>query len=244
MTKPRPQPLPVNCSNCSLRALCVPEGLNADLLTRLDGLVQTRRVVTRGAALFHSGDAFDSVYAIRTGFFKVRVLSEGGREQITGFKLSGDLLGMSGVCANTHTADAIALEDSQVCVIPFAELERLARDFPRLQHHVHRLMSREIVLSQGAMLLSNLSADERVASFLVDLTRRLQLRGFSPSSLVLRMTREEIGTYLGLRLETVSRCLSRLQAEGVLQVRDRQVNVLDAARLQQAACGPVTAAAA
>ena len=227
---------PVACSNCNLKELCLPVGFSATDLERLDSLVASRRSVPRGETLFRSGDSFDAMYAVRTGFFKTRVMSEDGREQVTGFQMAGELLGLDGICDSSHACDAVALEDSQVCVISYGQLEELSREFAELQRQFHRIMSREIVRDHTVMLLlGGMRAEERVAAFLLNLTQRLQTRGFSPSSLVLRMTREEIGTYLGLRLETVSRCFSKFQSEGVLQVKDRQIQILDHAALHKLA---------
>jgi CRP/FNR family transcriptional regulator len=224
----KPSSLKVACSNCNLRELCLPVGLSGNDLERLDGLVGTRRTVRRGDALYHTGDAFEAVYAVRAGFFKTRVSSEDGRDQVTGFQMAGELLGLDGISTDRHTCDAVALEDSQVCVIPYDDLERLSREFTDLQRQFHRIMSREIVRDHGVMLLlGSMRAEERLAAFLLNLTQRLQARGFSPSSLVLRMTREEIGTYLGLKLETVSRCFSKFHEDGVLEVHARQIRVLD-----------------
>src|SRR5438093_4970365 len=223
-----PLPLNVACSSCNLRELCLPVGLPADELQRLDALVAQRRSLSRGQPLFRSGDPFEAVYAVRTGFFKTRVSSEDGRDQVTGFQMAGELLGLDGISTDRHTCDAVALEDSQVCVIPYGQLEHLSREFTDLQRQFHKIMSREIVRYHGVMLLlGSMRAEERLAAFLLNLTQRLQARGFSPTSLVLRMTREEIGTYLGLKLETVSRCFSKFQDEGILQVRQRQIRIVD-----------------
>lgn len=225
--------LKVACSNCNLRELCLPMGFSDKEMGRLDTMVATRRTVQRGDTLFRTGDHFESLYAVRTGFFKTRVSSEDGRDQVTGFQMAGELLGLDGISADRHTCDAVALEDSQVCVIPYGQLEYLSREFSDLQRQFHRIMSREIVRDQGVMLLlGSMRAEERLAAFLLNLTQRLQARGFSASSLVLRMTREEIGTYLGLKLETVSRCFSKFQDDGVLQVKQRQIEVLDAEALR------------
>jgi CRP/FNR family transcriptional regulator len=224
----------VACSNCNLRELCLPVGFSEPELERLDTLVATRRSLRRGELLFRSGDAFESLYAVRTGFFKTRVSSEDGRDQVTGFQMAGELLGLDGIGADRHTCDAVALEDSQVCIIPYGQLEALSREFTDLQRQFHKIMSREIVRDHGVMLLlGSMRAEERLAAFLLNLTQRLQARGFSPSSLVLRMTREEIGTYLGLKLETVSRCFSKFQEDGILAVKQRQIQVLDPAALQR-----------
>jgi CRP/FNR family transcriptional regulator len=175
-----------------------------------------------------------ALYAVRTGFFKTRVSSEDGRDQVTGFQMAGELLGLDGIGADRHTCDAVALEDSQVCVIPFERLEDLSREFSDLQRQFHKIMSREIVRDHGVMLLlGSMRAEERLAAFLLNLTERLQARGFSASAVVLRMTRGEIGSFLGLKLETVSRIFSKFQDDGVLQVKQRNVRVLDAAALRR-----------
>lgn len=229
----RLEPFKVACSNCNLRELCLPLGLSADQLEQLDTLVATRRSVARGDALFRSGDAFQSLYAVRTGFFKTCVAAEDGRDQVTGFQMAGELLGLDGIGTERHACDAIALEDSQVCVIPYHQLEELSRECTDLQRQFHKIMSREIVRDHGVMLLlGSMRAEERLAAFLLNLTRRLKARGYSGSELVLRMTREEIGSYLGLKLETVSRTFSKFQDEGLLEVRQRQIRVRDPAALQ------------
>jgi len=230
----RLEPFKVACSSCNLRELCLPVGISNQQLERLDDIVATRRAVPRGEALFHVGDAFASLYAVRTGFFKTCVSSEDGRDQVTGFQMAGELLGLDGIGTDRHTCDAVALEDSQVCVIPYQQLEDLSRELSDLQRHFHKIMSREIVRDHGVMLLlGSMRAEERLAAFLLNLTQRLRKRGFSSSSLILRMTREEIGSYLGLKLETVSRAFSRFQDDGILSVRQRQIEVLDPDALQR-----------
>jgi CRP/FNR family transcriptional regulator, anaerobic regulatory protein len=228
----------VACSSCGLRELCLPVGFNEEELARLDGMVFARRIVARGEALFRRGDRFAALFAVRSGFFKTCATSEDGRDQVTGFQMGGDLLGLDGFDDETHRCDAVALEDSQVCVIPYSALEELTLTFPALQRQLRRVMSREIVRDHGVMmLLSGMRSEERVAAFLVNLAGRLQARGFSPSSFVLRMTRQEIGTYLGLQLETVSRCFSRLHDEGILDVRQRAVRILDTDGLRRLTAG-------
>ncbi|NDG39250.1 MAG: fumarate/nitrate reduction transcriptional regulator Fnr [Betaproteobacteria bacterium] len=230
----RLEPFKVACSSCNLRELCLPVGLSRENLERLDTLVASRRAVARGESLFRAGETFLSLYAVRTGFFKTRVSSEDGRDQVTGFQMAGELLGLDGISTDNHTCDAVALEDSQVCVIPYNQLEGLSREFTELQHQFHKIMSREIVRDHGVMLLlGSMRAEERLAAFLLNLTQRLQARGFSASSLILRMTREEIGSYLGLKLETVSRTFSKFQEEGMLDVKQRQIRILAQERLEK-----------
>lgn len=229
-----PQTIKVACSNCNLRELCMPMGLSTEEIDRLDEMVATRRKIKRGTALFRNGEKFSSLYAIRTGFFKTCVASEDGRDQVTGFQMAGEIIGLDGIVNDHHTCDAVALEDAEVCVMPFDRIEDLSREINGLQRHVHKIMSREIVRDHGVMLLlGSMRAEERLAAFMLNLTQRLRTRGFSASSLVLRMTREEIGSYLGLKLETVSRAFSKFQEDGVLEVKQRQIRVLDADALQK-----------
>lgn len=228
----------VACSNCGLRDLCLPVGFSHAELARLDGLVAKRVRVYKGASLFRTGEPFKGLYAVRSGFFKTRSTFEDGREHVTGFQMAGDLLGLDGLAADAHICDAVALEDSQVCVIPYAQLESVSREFMTLQRQFHRIMGREVVRDHRVMaLLGGMRSEERLATFLLNLADRLEARGFSPSSLVLRMTREEIGTYLGLKLETVSRCFSKFKSEGMLKVRQRQIQIVDRAALQALVAG-------
>jgi CRP/FNR family transcriptional regulator len=222
----------VACSNCNLRELCMPMGLKADDLARLDDLVATRRRVRRGAALFRTGEPFTSLYAIRSGFFKTCVASEDGRDQVTGFQMAGEIIGLDGIVNDRHSCDAVALEDAEVCVMPFDRVGELSREVGALQHHLHRIMSREIVREHGVMLLlGTMRAEERLAAFLLNLVQRLHARGFSASELVLRMTRQEIGNFLGLKLETVSRTFSRFAEDGLIEVQHRHVRIVYPERL-------------
>jgi CRP/FNR family transcriptional regulator len=222
----------VRCSTCSMARICMPPDLSASEFERLDSIVCARRNVKRGETLYRAGDAFASVYAVRTGCFKTVVMHRDGQEQVTGFHLAGDALGLDGVCSDKHGCDAIALEDSVVCIIPFDLLELLCREVKTMQHHVHRLMSGEIVRESGLMMmLGTMTAEQRVAAFLLNLSTRMKTRGYSCESFVLRMTREEIGSYLGLKLETVSRMFSKLQKAGIVDARGKEIRILDHAKL-------------
>ena len=214
------------CSTCNLRELCLPCGLKLEELP--EDLVYTRKRVKRGDVLYHAGHAFESLYAIRSGFMKSRVLLEDGRDQVTGFHMAGEVLGMDGIGTDCHTADVIALEDSEVCVIPYSRLQE-----PGLQRQLHKVMSRELVRDQGVMmLLGTMKAEERLAAFLLNLSTRFTARGYSPSEFHLRMTRDEIGSYLGLSLETVSRLFSRFQDDGLITVQQKHIRILDIAGLK------------
>jgi len=231
--KVTPSAMKVACSNCNLRELCMPVGLNPEEMARIDEVISTRRKVRRKTPLFRNGEKFHALYAIRTGVFKTSVTAEDGRDQVTGFQMAGEIVGLDGIVGDHHTCDAIALEDSEVCVLPFDRIGELSREVGALQHHLHRIMSREIVREHGVMLLlGTMRAEERLAAFLLNLVQRLQARGFSKSELVLRMTRQEIGSYLGLKLETVSRTFSRFAEEGLIEVHQRHVRILDTEKLR------------
>lgn len=220
--------LRVACSSCSLRELCLPAGLDPGEMERVDRLVTSRRTLRRGVDLYRAGEPLAALFAIRSGFMKSCVLHDDGREQVAGFHMAGDLLGLDAIGGGTHTCDTIALEDSEVCEIPFPHLEQLSRELPSLQQQLHRIMSREIVRDYGVMLLlGSMSAEERLAAFLLNLSQRFTTRGYSPSEFRLRMTREEIGSYLGLKLETVSRAFSGFQDRGLIEVRQKHVRILD-----------------
>lgn len=224
----------VACSNCNLRELCMPIGLNNDEMQRLDDVVAKRRRVKQGEHLFSSGDHFTSLFAIRTGFFKTCLIAENGREQVTGFQMAGEVIGLDGIVSDVHSCNAVALEDADVCVMPFETVEAMSREFPALQRHVHKIMSKEIVRENGVMmLLGNMRAEERIAAFLINLVQRLHARGFSEKELLLRMTREEIGSYLGMKLETVSRTFSKFSDEGIIDVNMRHIRILDSAALKK-----------
>lgn len=229
-----PHTIKVACSNCNLRELCMPIGLSTEELDRINDVVASRRKIKRGTTLFRNGEKFTALYAIRTGFFKTCIASEDGRDQVTGFQMAGEVVGLDGIVNDHHTCDAVALEDAEVCVMPFDRIEDISREINSLQHHVHKIMSREIVREHGVMLLlGSMRAEERLATFLLNLVQRLHARGFSQSELVLRMTREEIGSFLGLKLETVSRTFSRFVEEGIIEVKQRHVRITNTEALKE-----------
>jgi CRP/FNR family transcriptional regulator len=222
----------VACSNCNLRELCMPMGLSHDEMTKLDELVFSRKRVPRGQTLYRSGDHFSALFAVRTGVFKTTVSSEEGRDHVTGFQMAGEIMGLDGMATDRYSCDAIALEDAEVCIMPFGKIEDLSREIKALQTHLHRIMSREIVRDQNIMLLlGTMRAEERLAAFLVNLGQRLQARGFSSTDMVLRMTREEIGSYLGLKLETVSRTFSKFVEDGLITVKQKVIHIIEPERL-------------
>lgn len=228
--------LRTHCSTCSMRELCLPVGLDADALRQLDSAIANRMRIKKGGKLYRAGDPFTALYAIRLGSCKTTVLAEDGREQITGYHMMGDILGLDGIGTEHHGCEAVALEDTEVCTLPFDRLEELARAVAPLQHNLHQFLSRDIGREQNMMLmLGSMRAEERLAVFLLNLSDRYRKRGYSSTEIVLRMTREEIGSYLGLQLETVSRLFSRFQEEGLLQVQGRVLKLLDLTALRQLA---------
>ena len=209
-------------------------GLNPEEMDKLDRVISTRKRIKRGQALFNVGDKFTSLYAVRSGFFKTCVTTADGRDQVTGFQMTGEIIGMDGIVSDHHSCDAVALEDAEVCIMPFDQVEELSREFTTLQHHVHKILSREIVRDHSVMLLlGSMRAEERLAAFLLNLVQRLHARGFSQSEFVLRMTREEIGSYLGMKLETVSRTFSRFAEDGIIDVKQRHVHIKNVDALRQ-----------
>lgn len=196
-------------------------------LDELNTVIRHSKRLKKGEYLFRAGEPFKSMFAVRTGFFKTIVTSQDGRDQVTGFFMSGELLGLDGICNNYHSCDAVALEDSEVCELPFVNLEQAGNLVPSLQTHFYKLMSQEIVRNQEIMLLlGNMRAEERLAAFLVNLSQRLNFRGFAANDFILRMSREEIGSYLGLKLETVSRTLSKFQHEGLIKVEHKHIQLV------------------
>lgn len=220
--------LRVACSNCGLRDLCMPMGLGLKEIETLEEIVSCRKRVRRGNALYHAGDKFEAFYAIRLGCMKSAVLSGDGREQVTNFHISGDIVGLDGLASNVYSCDLIALEDTEVCVLSYERLREVSAEMPMLSEHFDRLISREIVRQSGVLvLLGSMHAEERLAAFLLNLSQRYEQRGYSRSEFVLRMTRAEIGSFLGLKLETVSRVLSRFTHDQLLIVNQKHVQILD-----------------
>jgi CRP/FNR family transcriptional regulator len=226
------------CKDCSLRELCLPLGLNEPDLSALDKLIKRRRALKKGEMLYRFGDPLKALYAIRSGSLKTTGLIEDGRAQITGFYLPGELLGMDAINTDVHPCSAEALETSEVCDIPYMALEGLAQQIPSLQHQLLRIMSREIVRDEGMlMMLGRMSAEERLASCLMSFSRRLARLGDTSVEFKLSMSRQDLGDYLGLALETVSRLLSRFQDVGLISVHGRQIALRDVNRLRAMATG-------
>jgi CRP/FNR family transcriptional regulator len=238
MSQPEARKFEVSCTSCNLREVCLPGGLCVEDLERMQNVVYVRRRVKRGESLFNAGDEFKAIHAIRSGFFKTSLSDGEGREQVTGFSMGGELLGLEAIGTGRHGGNAVALEDSEVCVMPFALIEAAAHDVPALQRHLHAVLSREIVRDHGVMLLlGSMRAEQRLAAFLTNLSKRFLRRGYSASDFHLRMTREDIGSYLGLKLETVSRLFSQFQKDGLIDVEQKHVRILDIAGIERRLAG-------
>jgi CRP/FNR family transcriptional regulator len=216
------------CSSCHLRALCLPRGMAAGDVAQLDRMGFGQRRVAAGQTLFREGDSFQYLYAVRSGTFKSSLMLADGREQVGGFHMAGELMGLDGVAHGRHASSTTALEDAEICAIPYAHLVTLAAAGSGLHDIVGRLMSREIVREHSLMLLlGSMNAEERLAAFLLNVSQRMLARGYSASEFHLRMSRAEIGSYLGMKLETVSRTFSCLQQQRLLEVDKRHIRIVD-----------------
>ncbi len=223
---------PSTCENCKVRQLCLPVALNGDELEELDLLVRKRAPLKNHEYVYRIGDKFHSLYAIRSGAVKTYGLTSDGKEQITGFHLPGEIVGMDAIGSDVHACNAVALEVTDVCELPYNQLEEIGQRFPMLQHELACMMSREIrAESSMLIMIGKMNAEQRIACFLHNLHHRMRQRGGEPNMIDLPMSREDIGNYLGLTLETVSRRLGFLQSEGVIKLEKRRVTFRDVERL-------------
>jgi CRP/FNR family transcriptional regulator len=227
-----------SCSSCSMHQLCLPMGLDDGDLNRLDQLIGTRRRIAAGTRLYETGAPLRNLYAVRFGHFKTTQRNAFGGTQITGFQMAGEMLGMDAISTDRHLCDAVALEDSEVCEIPFDGLQDLFAQLPTLLRHFHRIMGQEITREQNVMLLlGNMRAEQRFAVFLVNLSARYSARGYAADAFHLRMSREDIGNYLGLTVESISRLLARFKKLGLIEIARREMTLLDPVRLKALASG-------
>ena len=228
--------LKVSCHACTLAELCLPRGLDETEIERLDGIVERHRPLPRGEHLFRMGDSFRSLYAMRSGSIKTYTSTEDGNEQILGFHLPGELLGLDGLEKESHACAAVALESAAVCELPFTRLEELCRILPGLQRQMMRLIGKEVVTEHAMLLLlGKKNAEERLASLLLSLSARFKQRGFSEREFNLSMSRQDIANYLGLTVETVSRLFTRFQGDDLLSVQRRHIRIQDMDRLRSMA---------
>ena len=218
----------IHCHDCSMGTLCIPFTLNANELDQLDDIIERKKPIQKGEQIFKSGDPLKSLFAIRSGTVKSYTITEQGDEQITGFHLAGDVIGFDGIHAQSHQSFAQALETSMVCEIPFNILDELSGSMPKLRQQIMRLMSNEIMSDQEMiLLLSKKNAEERLAAFISNLANRFGSRGVSPKDFRLTMTRGDIGNYLALTVETISRLLGRFQKSGLIEVKGKYITIVD-----------------
>ncbi len=217
-----------HCQTCSLSSLCLPLALKERGTEQLDAIIRRRAPLKKGDILFRQGSDFDCVYAVRSGSLK-QVTTEGsGEDQLTNFYLPSELVGLDAIDEDRYPGTVVALETTTVCEIPFDRLDRLSEALPELRGQLYRSMSKELRDDRRMMrLLSRKTADQRLASFFAGLSVRFRRRGYSPYSFRLSMSRADIGNYLGLAVETVSRILGRFQGQGLVAVSGREVNILD-----------------
>lgn len=228
----------VSCGNCRLNTICMPVSLHIDDVERLNQIIQRGRPLHKGEYLFRVNDPFTAVYAVRSGAVKTVTLTDNGEEQVTGFYLPGEVLGMDGLASNVHTNSVLALETSSVCEIPFNRLEELSMQLPSLQRHFLQLMSREITQEQQMItLLNKNNAESRIASLLLSISSRNSSRNLSATTFMLPMSRTDLGNFLGLTIETVSRTFARLQKNALISVDKKEITIVDIAALQQLAKG-------
>lgn len=234
--KPCTHEYSVSCGNCRLNSICLPLALESDDIDQLDSIIQRSKPLQKNQHLYREGDDFQSVYAVRSGALKAYKTTDDGREQVTGFYFPGEILGMDGISKNEHASSAKALETAAICEIPFSSLEKLSALMPSLQRHFFQLMSREITEDQQLItLLSKNSADERVAALILSISTRNARRKLSATQFRLPMSRVDIGNYLGLTVETVSRVFSRMQKMDLLQVDNKEIEILDSEGLRKMA---------
>ncbi len=226
----------VACNECTLRSLCLPLGLDKEGIDQLDKLIKRPKPIQRDQFLYRTGDLFRSIFVVRAGSVKTYTISQTGEQQITGFHLPGELIGLDGVGTDSHCCDAQALETTSICQLPFSQLEELSLSVPGLQRQLHRLMSKEFVSEQHLLLqLGKMNAEQRLASFLVNLSIRSAQRGFSATEFNLSMTRTNIGNYLGLAVETVSRQFTQFQEKSLIEAVRRYIHILDLVELKRIA---------
>ena len=230
----------ISCQQCSISQLCLPVSLAEAEIEHLDSIIQRNKPLQKGDLLFRAGDKLESLFAIRSGSLKTYTISSDGEEQITGFHLAGEVIGLDAVANMAHRGFAVAMETTMVCALPFEQLEELAGTMSSLRSQLMRVMSQEILDDQELLLLLNKkNAEERLAAFLVNLSTRYSRRGRSATRFILPMTRSDIGNYLGLTIETISRLFARYQKNDMISASGKEIEILDLkamSRLAGTAC--------
>lgn len=218
----------VSCSKCRLSAICLPLALETDEIVKLDNIVQRGRPLQKNRHIFREGDEFGSVFAVRSGAVKTYSITDSGEEQVTGFYFPGEVVGLDGIGQNRYANSAVSLETAAICEIPFSQIEQLSGHIPNLRRHFFKLLSSEIVEDQRHItLLSKNTAEERLASLLVSISARQARRGLSSSAFRLPMSRADIGSFLGLTVETVSRVFSRFAKQDLVTIDNKELSDLN-----------------
>lgn len=226
-----------HCSTCMMGNVCLPAGMSSHEIEQLDKLVQERVRLQKGQLLYQQGDELDALYGLRLGSIKTQLEEATGQMQVTGFFLPGEVVGLDGMPEGKHASNAVAMEDSEVCVVRLNNIDEISRYVPSLQQQIRRIMSKEIARSHQVLLaLGSMRSEARLAAFLLNMSDRLATLGYSSTDFIMRMSREEIGSYLGLTLETVSRLFSRFAREGLIRISQREVRILDIAALKELTC--------
>ncbi|HBD10556.1 MAG TPA: Crp/Fnr family transcriptional regulator [Porticoccaceae bacterium] len=226
----------INCRDCRMNALCLPIALELDEVDKLNDIIRRGRPLHRDDHVYDMADEFRAVYAVRSGCIKTYSTDNEGTEQVTGFYLPGEIFGMDGIATASHISAAVALETSAICEIPFSQLEDLGIRMPSLQRYFLKLMSKEIANDQHLItLLSKNSAQERIGTLILSISARNAQRNLSRTRFRLPMSRADIGNYLGLTVETVSRVFSRFQKLDILRVDKKEIEIIDLTRLQHEA---------
>ena len=222
----------VKCQDCGLNAICLPYSLSTEEMDIVDESVKRAKPLQKNQTVYETGQPFTSLYAVRSGAIKTSRIDDSGDEQVVGFYLPGELIGLDAIAGAEYKNTAKALETSSLCEIPYDRMTELSKSISNLQVHMYRLLSKEIQEDQELqMLLGKKTAEERIASFLFNLTERYRARHLSTTKFRLPMARTDIANYLGLAVETTSRIFTRLQQQEILKVNGKDVEVLDTGRL-------------
>lgn len=222
----------VKCGNCSLDSICLPRGLTADEISNISQVVKAQKIMQRGEFIYHEGDNFKGLLAIKSGSAKLVASDQHGNEHILNILLPGELLGFDGLSNEKHSCAAIALETTSFCVLPASNMDELFQNVPSLTREIFRHTGEKISEDKNHLILSKRPAEERLAYFLLSLSDRLKRRGFSAVQFKLSLTRQEIGNHLGLALETISRLLKKFQDDELIEVQNRFITIINPAGLK------------
>ncbi|NQZ53742.1 MAG: fumarate/nitrate reduction transcriptional regulator Fnr [Piscirickettsiaceae bacterium] len=223
----------VACHDCSLYRLCLPLGLHNSDLVKLDTIIKRSNNYKRNQPLFSADKQFLSLFVVRSGSFKTTITANDGREQVTGFYFPGEFIGLDAIHQNVYQSNAEALETSSVCELPYEQMQEFGKEMPQLQIQMLTRLSKELSNDKGLMLLlGKKTADEKLASFLLSLSKRFQVRGFSATNFHLSMSRGDIANHLGLAVETVSRLFSRFQDDQLINIAGKSISLRDMEKLE------------